>query len=902
MMTAAEDENPRGRSYRPRVMSKAMSFVVVCWAAAVVLDRSAVAQADVGPLRIRIETDRQGVYRVAAAEIAKFHPLERIDPDRLRLTCGGKPVCLYVQGGADGRLDPADDVMFYAGPSTDGMGGGDTYVLTDRGRTWNYSFGEPDRSIPRSEDDPSFVRIRETWVKKAVFDPLNTLRKDVLRGEPRPFWWTASVGPGETGEHVYGGELPSVRGTPAKLEVSLFGSAVDGTPQAVRLTVNGVEVSVATWDSALERKLEAVVPGTAMKPSNLVTLENRTSRPNVVEPNDDLGRPRPNRLLVASMTLTYEARLVTPSTARKQTVTTLVGSGSNARRRIAIDNRIQGGFLLFDPLGGKIWRTDQFDVADRTEIPLAIVTAEGAFTPKLVARSAELPEFGEGGDYVVITTSRFRRGVDPLVAHRRADGLKPVVVEARAIYDAYGEGRFGPAPISAFLKDAAAKWRVKPRFLLLVGDADLDVDFQSENETLPTNLVRTAYNGATASDAVYGDLEGDEMPELAVGRLPVRSPEDLVAVVRRIIKSETEPISGSWRREAVFFAGEGRFGPAVDKLIENVAGNLVAKEIPPEFAVTMTYGNPNSAWFWPAAEFNDAVIASFNRGAALFNYVGHGYAEGFDRVEADGKRYPILRGDDVLRLNNGGKAGLVSIIACSTGHFDDAKTDCVAERMLAKDGGPLAIFASSRISHPFANALLGQGLVKALFKREARVGELLLDAKRGMVAESKGMLAMLAKPHLSAAVDVPSLVRDHLHLYHLFGDPASKLPFAAPLKTMTAPESAAPGSAVAVAAETNMTGAGKATVRLERPRAALLGSKKAAASDADSVRANHRAANDVLVVEVVVDVLDGKFQAVLPVPADLAPGDYVLSVYVAGSADQFAARPLKIAAGAAESR
>ena len=175
-------------------------------------------------------------------------------------------------------------------------------------------------------------------------------------------------------------------------------------------------------------------------------------------------------------------------------------------------------------------------------------------------------------------------------------------------------------------------------------------------------------------------------------------------------------------------------------------------------------------------------------------------------------------------------------------------------------------------------------------------------AKRGMVAESKGMLAMLAKPHLSAAVDVPSLVRDHLHLYHLFGDPASKLPFAAPLKTMTAPESAAPGSAVAVAAETNMTGAGKATVRLERPRAALLGSKKAAASDADSVRANHRAANDVLVVEVVVDVLDGKFQAVVPVPADLAPGDYLLSVYVAGSADQFAARPLKIAAGAAESR
>ena len=881
-----------------------MSFVAVLWIAVLSSAPTAVAQNDVGPLRIRIETERTGVHRVAASEIAKLFPLERIEPDRLRLTCGGKPVCIYVQGGADGRLDPADDIMFYAGPTTDVLrgGGGETYVLTDRGRTWNYVFGELDRSVPTSEDDPSFVRIRETWTKNTVFDPLNTLRKEVLRGDPRPFWWTASVGPGETCEHVYGGELPPVRGAPAKLEVSLFGAAVDGIPQSVRLSVNGVEASVATWDSPLERKLEAVVPGTAMKPSNLVTLENRTSRPNVLEPNDDLGRPRPNRLLVAAMTLTYEARLATPSTVRKQTVTTLLGSGSNAPRRIALDNRVQGGFLLFDPAAGKIWRSDKFDVTDRTEIPLAIVTAEGAYVPKLVARSVALPEFGEGGDYVVITTSRFRRGVDPLLAHRRAEGLKPVVVEARAIYDAYGDGRFGPAPISAFLKDAAAKWRVKPRFVLLVGDADLDVDFLSENETLPTNIVRTAYNGATASDAVYGDLAGDELPELAVGRLPVRSPEDLVAVVRRIIKCETEPLSGAWRRESVFFAGEGRFGPAVDKLIESIAGNLVAKEIPPEFAVTMTYGNPNSAWFWPAPDFNDAVIAAFNRGAALFNYVGHGYAEGFDRVEADGKHYPILKSDDVLRLNNGGRAGLVSIIACSTGHFDDAKRDCVAERMLQKDGGPLAVFASSRISHPFANALLGQGLVKALFKREARIGELLLDAKRGMVAESKGMLAMLAKPHLSAATDIPSLVRDHIHLYHLFGDPASKLPFAAQLKELNSPESAAPGAAITVTAETGVAGGGKATVRLERPRAALLGSKKAALNDADSVRAAHRAANEVLVTEVSADVADGRFQVALPIPADLAPGDYVLSVYVTGSVDRFAARPLKIAAGAAESR
>jgi hypothetical protein len=864
--------------------------------AASLIASAASAQADPGPLRFRIETDKTGIYRVSAAEIGRSYPLERIAPDRLRLACGDRTVCLYVQGGADGRLDPADDLMFYAEQTADG--GGRTYVLTDRGRTWHYVAGELDRSLLEGPDDPAFARVRETWRAKAVFDPLNSLRKEILRGEPRPFWWTALVGPGETTEHVFGGEIPPVRGSPAKIEVALFGSSVDGAKQAVRLAINGVDVSQATWDSPFERKLEATVPGTAIKPSNLFTLENKTPQPNVVEPGDDLGRPRPNRLLVGSVAFTYEARLATPSTARRQSVLTVVGTGSNAKRRLAFDHRIQGGFLLFDPSEGRIWRGDKIDVADRAEIPLAVVTAEGAYLPKLVAPLVDPPAFGEGGDYVVVTVSRFRRGVEPLVSLRRAEGLKPVVVEARALYDRYGAGRFGPEPIRAFLREAWATWRVKPKYLLLVGDADLDVDFLSENETLPTPLVRTAYNGATASDSVYGDVEGDEMPELAVGRLPVRSPEDLVSIVRRIVKTETEPPPGSWRREAVFFAGEGRFGPAVDKLIESVAGGLVAKEIPAEYGVTMTYGNPRSPWFWPASDFNDAVVASFNRGAAFFNYVGHGYAEGFDRVEFEGKRYPIMRGDDVLRLDNGGRAGLVSIIACSTGHFDDARRDCVAERMLQRPNGPLAIFASSRVSHPFANALLGQGLVKSLFRRDARLGDLLRDAKARMVAESKGMLAMLAKPHLSSAVDVPSLVRDHLHLYHLFGDPASRIPLAVSFAGLTAPDQAAPGEAVRVSGELPAGATGPVTVRLEKSRASLLGSPAAASTDADAIRAAHRAANTTLVVETTVEAAENKFSATLTVPADLAPGDYVLTASVSGAVEGASSRVVKIGAAA----
>jgi hypothetical protein len=254
---------------------------------------------------------------------------------------------------------------------------------------------------------------------------LNTLRKEVLRGDARPFWWTASIGPGETVDRAFGGALVPIRGAPARVSLSLFGSCVDAVPQSLRILMNGVECSVATWDSPFERTLDVLVPGQAIKPANVLALENRTSQPNVVEPHDDLGRPKKNRLLVASATFTYETRLQSPAVTRAQIVAHVVGSGSKAPRRLAVDNRVQSGFQTFDPVAGRVWRGELIDVADADDVPLAVVTAGGAYDPVAVAKIAPRPNPGTGGDYVVVTTARFRRVVEPLVQHRKGARARP---------------------------------------------------------------------------------------------------------------------------------------------------------------------------------------------------------------------------------------------------------------------------------------------------------------------------------------------------------------------------------------------------------------------------------------------------------------------------------------------
>ena len=77
--------------------------------------------------------------------------------------------------------------------------------------------------------------------------------------------------------------------------------------------------------------------------------------------------------------------------------------------------------------------------------------------------------------------------------------------------------------------------------MLLVGDASFDPrnylglgDF----DFVPTKLIDTVYL-ETASDDWFVDFNNDGLPSIAMGRIPVRTPEEAALVVSKIIAYES---------------------------------------------------------------------------------------------------------------------------------------------------------------------------------------------------------------------------------------------------------------------------------------------------------------------------------------------------------------------------
>lgn len=387
-----------------------------------------------------------------------------------------------------------------------------------------------------------------------------------------------------------------------------------------------------------------------------------------------------------------------------------------------------------------------------------------------------------------------------------------------------------------------------------------------------------------ATDAPYADLDGDGSPDLTLGRLPARTVDEARMLLDRGVEYERSRDFGEWRRTLHLVGGVGGFGAQQDAALEQLTALVMNRGVPESAEVTFSYAQPSSAYCPPPSKFSDDFIGRINGGALIVAYVGHGSRTHLDRVRsADGAK-PILESDQVDRIDVTGGAPLVVFVACSTGSFDGTP-ECLAESVLRRPHGPVAVIASSRVSTPYSNAVLARELLTPLYGDGAlTAGDLLLRAKQGLLADGKGdplrsyMESMAANFYEKDAAVRAKDRAEHVLLYQLFGDPC--LVLARPVNFALEPEEeATAGGKLSVSGTAPF--AGKLTLEIVRRRddrpAVPVGDRTAEEMAATFAAANHR-----VVASSTSDVKAGAFSAVVTIGTDVPEGRYLVRAFIEG--------------------
>ena len=122
-----------------------------------------------------------------------------------------------------------------------------------------------------------------------------------------------------------------------------------------------------------------------------------------------------------------------------------------------------------------------------------------------------------------------------LPSYRTGQGLKTMVVKLEDIMNEFNYGISSPEAIKKFLSTAYSKWRKSPRYVVLAGDGSMDYKDNLGLRWKPHTIQRWYLPpyGLSISDNYLADVNGDHVPEIAIGRLPVISPDELQTVIQQ---------------------------------------------------------------------------------------------------------------------------------------------------------------------------------------------------------------------------------------------------------------------------------------------------------------------------------------------------------------------------------
>jgi len=642
---------------------------------------------------VKMSIREEGWYSVKRQDLLAAGLNPNADPDNLQLSLRGQEIPISVVA-AEGRT--FDSIEFYAT-------GQDT-PFTDAHVYWLTSAGNPGLRIKHVKGDG--VRQTATGFPFTVERRDRTIYFSALRNGDKENFFGPVISQAPAEQALTLSHLDSSSAGAARLEVKLQG--VTMVSHSVGVQMNGTQFGQVSFDGQSEGALTSNVPQSLLREGiNSVTFTAE-------------GGPG-DISLVGSVRITYQHAFDADDDSLRLT--------APGNQQVRIDGFSTAEIKVIDITDPNAPEEIEGQV-EREKTGFAItVTSPSAGNRILLAFSepkkkhpssiiANIPsawrQKDQAADLLIVARRDFFAAADNLKTARQKQGYKVALVDMEDIYDEFNYGEKSPQTLRDLLSYAAINWKVAPRFVLMLGDACFD----SRNylgagnfDLVPTKLLDTEFM-ETASDDWFADFNDDGLAEMAVGRLPARTPDEADGMIRKILGyASARPAEGALlvadMNDGYDFEGSTRqlrvLLPSTVRIEEIDRGGL----------------DPATA--------KRRLLEGINRGPLVVNYAGHG--------NVDLWRGELLTNGDAGSLANSERSTVFVMMTCLNGYFQDPLLDGLAESLMkVEGGGAVAVWASSGMTLPMDQWIMNEQLYRLLFGRgnvgaPMTLGEAVVKAK-----------------------------------------------------------------------------------------------------------------------------------------------------------------------------
>ena len=379
-------------------------------------------------------------------------------------------------------------------------------------------------------------------------------------------------------------------------------------------------------------------------------------------------------------------------------------------------------------------------------------------------------------DYVIISPSFLINQAEKLANfHRNFSNLNVKVIALESIYQEFSSGKQDVAAIRNCIKyiyENASTPEKRVKYVNLFGDASYDFKDRIINNTNVVPIYHSLNSSTTgessfASDDFFGlmDLSEGNITsyfggiDIAVGRMLVNDAKQADEMVNKVIEYHDLKSYGNWRNNLVLISDDSDVSSdATLQNRQNILADAIALEKPflnvnkillDSYIQEASAGGPK----YPKARTD--FFNAFEKGALVFNYLGHGGEDGLSSER-------IWEKSDGQNLGNQYKYPLFITITCEFSRFDNPSRPTAGEYTYWNPkGGAIAMITTIRsIGQSSAenfNDIMTKKLLSYDSNQYTSIAEALRIAKNLNPNSATNIVFYIGDPALMLAIPKPKI-------------------------------------------------------------------------------------------------------------------------------------------------